>query len=118
MPRTARHVAAILAGMFVDHDQQRLRVTEKTLRMVGRRTQLRDVHKSEVRNILEDQFGLVFLESARGFSMFRLASLDGTRSWTFKAFRENTEAEWADEEAMWEYASGALLDFEDNDDDE
>lgn len=119
MPRSPRHVAAIVASMFLDFRQPRMRISEKTLRVIGQRNYLRDSHKAEVARLLEEDFGLALIQIPRGFCVMRFTSLDGTKSRSFKSYRTSTTDDFGNEDAIWKAAKKTLsVDHDETDQDD
>jgi hypothetical protein len=121
MNRSVTHVSAIIACMYAESGLPRMRITEKTFCVIGKRERLHGSHKTAVADELADSYGLAFIECNRGFVVFPISSLDGTKSRTFKAFREATETDWKDEDAVRRNARKLIdptADGEDDNDDE
>lgn len=77
-----------LAVMLKRSGKARARISEKTLRIVSRRTFLRDAFVVELRGILEE-LGIVLVRIPRGgFVLITIASLEGAPPITARAHPE------------------------------
>lgn len=116
--RSSNEVAAYLSLMFIEFDQPRMRVSEKTLRVIGKRTYLRDAHLAEVDENLRE-LGLTMVRTDRGFVILKVQALESAKPYTFKSFRNSTA--WnqvpKSSDEIWALAVG-LLELSPSEDDE
>tara|TARA_R110002110_G_scaffold412611_1_gene638717 strand:- start:2919 stop:3221 length:303 start_codon:yes stop_codon:yes gene_type:complete len=90
--------------MFEKFGRNRMRISEKTLKVVGQRKHLKAAHVQYVSDDLEE-FDIALVSINRGFCLLRMSALDGERSYSFKTFKSESEMPWRDEDAMWSETS-------------
>ena len=103
--RTSSHTAAILIAMFMDWGKTRMRISKRTLKLIGRRKRLQEGFERNVREWLEE-FGLVLIEldEGKGYCVVKMTALSGVAPFSFKKFRSRTEGDLDldDEDTLWE----------------
>lgn len=82
MYTSARLVAVLLATMLHRADLTRARISDRTLRIVSRRTTLRDAFIGNVRAWLEDLGVELFSLDRGGYALVAISALDGARAIT------------------------------------
>ncbi|QGZ93266.1 hypothetical protein [Terricaulis silvestris] len=108
--RTASEVAAYASLMFIEFAQPRMRVSERTLRVIGKRTYLRDAHLAEVDEALRE-LGLTMVRTDRGFVVLKVQGLESAKAYTFKSFKNSRAWPQIDQnhpESVWALALGML----------
>lgn len=101
--RSSSHAAAILITMFIDWDKARMRISKRTLKLLGRRERLQEGFVRDVREWL-DEYGLVLVEldEGKGYCVVKMTALSGVAPFSFKRFRSETEFDIEDEDSLWD----------------
>ena len=102
--RRMSHVTAILVAMHGTFEKPRMRISEKTLRVVGKRQRIRAAFVASLRENLEEE-GITLVELEQGYCLISLSSLAGVKPYTISRFREDTGIDVRDEDALWAYVS-------------
>ena len=114
--KSARHTAGILAAMFSEFDQPRMRVSRKTLKVIGNRKRLKDAFVYEVSSYLSE-LEVEFIEIDRGYCLIRASTLNGAKPFTYKKFKTNSHLNLCNEEEIWEFLENEY-EIEDEDEDD
>ena len=86
MKRTTEETALLLGLLLKRGEATRARVSEATVRRLGKRHHLRSAFKDDLRRELDD-LGLLFVEIDRGgFGLQRHSTLNGARALTAKRY--------------------------------
>ena len=107
--RTSSHTAAILLAMFVEWDKARMRISRRTLKLIGRRKQLKEGFEREIREWLEE-YGLVLVEldDGKGYCIVKMTALSGVAPYSFKRFRSDAaeaELDLENEDKLWKHVA-------------
>ncbi|MDB2438860.1 hypothetical protein N9W89_09105 [Hellea sp.] len=102
--RSIYHTAGILASMFIEFGETRMRISKKTLRSVGRRKNIRDSFVYDIANYLSE-IGIEFIEIERGYCLVKATALNGSKSYTYKKFREHNNLDTTDQEIVWKHVN-------------
>ena len=81
-----------------------MRISEKTLKVAGRRKRLRWAFVQNLSGMLADE-GIALVELDQGYCLIRLSSLDGVKPYTISRFRRETDMRLRDEQALRQYIS-------------
>lgn len=102
--RDSSHTAAILMAMFIEWGKARMRISRRTLKLIGHRKRLKEGFEREIREWLEE-FGLVLVEldEGKGYCIVKMTALSGVAPYSFKRFRADTpQLNLEDEDELWE----------------
>jgi hypothetical protein len=101
MYRPYHSIALVLALLLARSEKTRIRISEKTFRLVSGRRTLRDALISNVKDLLEDSGVMMFRLERGGFALIAISAFEGAPSFTlnrtFPNWRTATDAEMATE---------------------
>lgn len=90
MLRSPEDTATLLALLFDRSGQTRIRVSQKTIKFLGFRVNLRAAFVVSVADTLANYYDITMLELDNGaFGLFRTSSLEGAKSFTAKRLLED-----------------------------
>ena len=102
--RTSSHTAAILMAMFIGWGKARMRISRRTLKLIGRRKALKQGFEREIREWLWE-YGLVLVEldEGKGYCIVKMTALSGVAPYSLNRFRTDTELDLNDEDMLWDF---------------
>ena len=115
--KSAYHTAGILALMFDEFKQPRMRISRRTLKKIGSRKRLKDAFAYEVGDWLSD-IGVEFIEIERGFCLIKATTLNGAKPFTFSKFRKGSNVNVKSQDDVWALVDEVYEREEDEDEDE
>jgi hypothetical protein len=101
MYRPYNSIALVLSVLLARSGKTRIRISDKTFRIVSGRTTIREALVSSVRGLLED-YGVLMIRLDRGgYALVASSALEGAPSFTLKTtfpeWRRTSDSEMADE---------------------
>jgi len=99
MYRPYHSIALVLATLLARSEKTRIRISEKTFRMVSGRKTVRNALTSNVKDWLEDYGVMMFRLDRGGYALVATTAFEGAPSFTLKntfpEWRRSTDAEMA-----------------------